>query len=99
MPRRKKEMAGVEAATTGDILDPWPRARNTLLDENNPTNRKSPPATPPRVPRREYATLTGLAPYTPTSTFPGNANPHLLGGLVPSLFAPGKFPFITTLCF
>jgi hypothetical protein len=73
-PSRRKVTEGVHAATSGDILDPWPRARKTLLDENKPTNKKSPPAMPPNAPRRENAVHRGLATNTTTKTFHGNAN-------------------------
>src|SRR6202011_2114773 len=92
-PSRRKTATGVHAAMGGDILDPWPRARKTLLDENKPMNRNGPPAIPPSAPRRENAIQSGLATNTTANTFHGNANRYHIWVLNSARFASGKSPF------
>src|SRR5271169_4071774 len=92
-PSRRKTAEGVHAATSGDILEPWPRARKTLLDENKPINRKSPPAIPPSAPRRENAMQRGPATNTTTKMFHGNANRYHIRVLNSARLVSGKSLF------
>src|ERR1700722_4609236 len=91
-PSRRKAAAGVHAAIRGDIRDPWPSARKTLLEENKPINRNNPPAMPPSAPRREKAIQSGLATKTTTSTFHGNANRYHIWVLNSARLDSGKSP-------
>src|SRR5208282_4572680 len=92
-PIRRKRSAGVQAAASGEILDPWPSARNTLLDENKPINRNNPPAIPPSAPRREKATQSGAATKTTTRTFQGSANRYHIWVLNSARLVSGKSAF------
>src|SRR6202042_570210 len=92
-PSSRKIAAGVQAATSGGILDPCPSARKTLVDENKPMKRKRPPAIPPSAPRREKAMQSGLATNTTTRTFHGKANRYHIWVLNSARFDSGKSPF------
>src|SRR6266446_4469856 len=72
-PTAKNRATGIQAAAIGGILAPAPRAMQILPAANSAINNKSPPATPPRAPRRENTTHIGLATKITTNESQGRA--------------------------
>src|ERR1700745_881890 len=72
-PTAKNRAIGIQAAAIGGILAPAPRAMQILPAAKSAINNNSPPATPPRAPRRENTTHIGLATKITTNESQGRA--------------------------